>query len=264
MSLSDAPVTKKAKRNRGWFHEIISTFVYPLVAVVAVYTLLFQPFRIPSGSMIDTLLIGDFVWVEKFSYGYSKHSIPFSPDVFEGRIWAANPQQGEVAVFKWPVDDSTDFIKRVIGLPGDKVQMKEGRLYINGVAAKTDFVEDVDFEYYDPQRPGPSGNGLVRYKGKKYLETLPNGVSHYILKESDSGRENNTPEFTVPDGQYFMMGDNRDNSQDSRSWGGVPVVNFVGRAVRIFPSVDGAKSAWYEVWNWPFAIRWDRLFQSID
>jgi signal peptidase I len=260
MSLTDAaPSKKKQRKTRGWFHEIVSTFVYPLLLVLGVYSFLFQPFRIPSASMVDTLLIGDFVWVEKYSYGYSKHSIIFSPDIFEGRIWSADPQRGDVAVFKWPKDNSTDFIKRVIGLPGDRIQVKLGILYINGVAAQTDFVEDVDFSYYDPQR-----GRMARMQGKKYRETLPNGVTHYTLKETDSGMMNNTPEYVVPPGEFFMMGDNRDNSDDSRVWGSVKLENFVGRASRIFPSWDAAEAEWYEVWKWPMAIRWDRLLQSID
>lgn len=259
MSLTDAVSTKKQRKKRGWLHEIISTFVYPLLLVLGVYSFVFQPFRIPSASMVDTLLIGDFVWVEKYSYGYSKHSVIFSPDLFDGRIWGADPERGDVAVFKWPVDNSTDFIKRVIGLPGDRIQMKLGVLYINGVAAKTEFVEDVDLKYYDPRI-----NGMARLKGKKYRETLPNGVSHFILKEKDSGQANNTEEFLVPPGEFFMMGDNRDNSEDSRFWGPVKAENFVGRASRIFPSWDASKTEWYEVWNWPLAIRWDRLFQSIE
>ncbi len=259
MSLTETAPSKKQRRKRGWIHEIVSTIVYPLALVLAVYSFIFQPFRIPSASMVDTLLIGDFVWVEKYAYGYSKHSIIFSPDLFEGRIGSSDPERGDVAVFKWPVDNSTDFIKRVIGLPGDRIQMKLGVLYINGVAAKTEYVEDVDFEFYDPRL-----GGMSRMRGKKYRETLPNGVSHFILKETDGGRANNTEEFLVPAGTFFMMGDNRDNSEDSRFWGPVKLENFVGRASRIFPSWDAAQAEWYEVWNWPMAIRWDRLFQSIN
>ena len=267
MSLSDAPARKKPSRARGWIHEIISTLVYPLLAVLAVYTLLFQPFRIPSGSMVDTLLVGDFVWVSKFSYGYSRHSIPLSPPLFEGRIWGGQPERGDVIVFKLPRDNSTDYIKRLIGLPGDRVQVKDGFLYINGVAAPTEFVGEVDV----PTETGSKATERVL----KYRETLPNGVTHFILhKKYDTGPRsgidgNNTPEYVVPEGHYFMMGDNRDNSVDSR-WpiengvGFVPYDNLVGRADLIFPSWDASEAEFWEVWNWPAAIRWDRLFQLID
>lgn len=260
MSLSEAPTTTtKKKPARGWFREIVSTVVYPLVAVVAIYSLLFQPFRIPSGSMIDTLLVGDFVWVTKFSYGYSKHSIPFSPPLFEGRIFASEPERGDVIVFKLPRDNSTDYIKRLIGLPGDRIQVKQGVLYINGTAVRMELIGEVDV---------PNEGGGATTHVTKYRETLPNGVAHYILKESDTGFQNNTQEYVVPPGHYFMMGDNRDNSVDSRypterGVGFVPFENFEGRADLIFPSWDGSAD-WYEFWKWPFAIRWDRLFHGIE
>ncbi|MCC6919718.1 MAG: signal peptidase I [Alphaproteobacteria bacterium] len=264
MSLSEVP-SKTKKPARGWLHEIVSTIVYPLALVLGVYTLLFQPFRIPSGSMIDTLLIGDFVWVSKFSYGYSKHSIPFSPDVFDGRIWGAEPTRGDVVVFKLPRDNSTDYIKRLIGLPGDKVQVIRGVLHINGQPVKMEYVGEVDVT--------SEGSGNYTRHTNKYLETLPNGVSHYILQDDRPPREGfdaqNTDVYVVPAGHYFFMGDNRDNSTDSR-WpiesgvGFVPYENLVGRADRIFPSWDSQKADWWEVWEWPFAVRWDRLLQPID
>jgi signal peptidase I len=268
MSLSDAPAKTKSKSaKRGWFHEIVSTIVYPLLTVVAIYSLLFQPFRIPSSSMVDTLLVGDFVWVSKFSYGYSKHSVPFSPPLFEGRIWDAEPVQGDVVVFKLPRDNSTDYIKRLIGMPGDRIQLRQGLLYINGTPVKLEFVTDVDV-------PVESLRSATR-RLSKYRETLPNGVSHYILLEpSRAATEigvdaNNTPEYVVPAGHYFMMGDNRNNSVDSR-WpiesgvGFVPYENLVGRAELVFPSWDSSQADWWAVWEWPFAVRWERLFKPID
>lgn len=265
MSLNDAVPSKKRRKKRGWFHEIISTFVYPLLLVLGVYSFLFQPYRIPSSSMVDTLLVGDFVWVTKFSYGYSKHSIPFSPNLFEGRIWGAEPTRGDVIVFKLPRDNSTDYIKRLIGLPGDRVQVIEGRLYINGEAVKTELQGEIEV----PSETGRSSERVVKYR-----ETLPNGVSYDILRvaggKSQLGLDpNNTDEYVVPEGHYFFMGDNRDNSVDSR-WpisngvGYVPYENLVGRADRVFPSWDSSQADWYEVWKWPLAIRWDRLFQAID
>ncbi len=266
-SVSDTPASVEKKKKskaapKGWVHEILHTFVYPVLLVVGVYTFLFQPFRIPSASMVDTLLIGDFVWVEKYAYGYSRHSFFFSPNLFEGRLWGAEPKQGDVAVFKVPTDNTTDFIKRVIGLPGDRIQMKQGRLFINGQECPREFVEDVELEYYDPSQRGP--NHMTKLKTKRYVETLPNGTKHNILEISDDYDLDNTVEFVVPEGHYFMMGDDRDNSADSRVWKYVPLVNFVGRAERIFPSWDAAKAEWYTPWNWPFAFRWDRTFKSID
>ena len=263
--MTDTVPSKKRRKKRGWFHEIVSTFVYPLALVLGVYSFLFQPFRIPSASMVDTLLVGDFVWVTKFSYGYSKHSIPFSPDLFDGRIWGSEPELGDVVVFKLPRDNSTDYIKRVVGLPGDRVQMIGGVLHLNGEAVQTEFVGEV-------MVPSESGRSTERLM--KYRETLPNGVSHDILRVPGSRPQqgldpNNTEEYIVPEGHYFMVGDNRDNSIDSR-WpkfngvGYVPYENLVGRADRIFPSWDAAQTEWYEVWNWPMAIRWERLFQAID
>ena len=265
MSLTDAIPSKKQRKKRGWFHEIVSTFVYPLLLVFGVYSFVLQPFRIPSASMVDTLLVGDFVWVNKFAYGYSKHSIMFSPDLFDGRIWSAEPQRGDVIVFKLPRDNSTDYIKRLIGLPGDRIQITNGVVFINGVEAKQEFVGEVEVA---------SERGYSSTSVLKYRETLPGGVTHYILREKFTHVElgldpNNTGEYVVPPGHYFMMGDNRDNSVDSRfptasGVGYVPFENLVGRAERIFPSWDASQAEWYEVWKWPAAIRWDRLFQGID
>jgi signal peptidase I len=181
--------------------------------------------------------------------------MPFAPNLFSGRIFGRLPERGDVVVFKFPKDNTTDYIKRIIGLPGDRIQVKEGQLFINGTVAPRRLMGDYVAE-----------DG-IRMIVKEYMETLPNGRQHPILKETDSGFMNNTPEFRVPDGHVFAMGDNRDNSSDSRVMDGngvgfVPVQNLVGRAEFIFFSID-AQAPWWEVWEWPFEIRWSRLLHGI-
>jgi signal peptidase I len=220
-----------------------------------VRTLLFQPFNIPSGSMIPTLLIGDYLFVSKYSYGYSRHSIPLSPNVFSGRIWGAEPQRGDVAVFKLPSDGSTDYIKRIVGLPGDRIQMINGALHINELQVNRERISN--FLTRDT-----FGRPIAV---AQYRETLPNKVEHATLDIDPNSYADNTAVFTVPDGHYFMMGDNRDNSSDSRissSVGFVPFENLVGRAEVIFFSIDGQSRFW-QVWKWPRSIRWERIFQEV-
>ncbi|WP_193180096.1 signal peptidase I [Nisaea sediminum] len=236
--------------------EFIKTLVYAILIAVAFRTVAYEPFNIPSGSMFPTLLVGDYLFVSKPSYGYSRHSLPFSPPLFDGRILASAPERGDVAVFKKPTDEATDYIKRVIGLPGDRIQMKQGRLYINGEIVPRRRVED--YVMTDPYGRTVSI--------PQYIETLPNGVEHHILEQlGDRAQHDNTREFEIPEGLYFMMGDNRDNSLDSRdgSVGMVPFENFVGRAEFLFFSTDGSARG-YEFWKWPFATRYSRLFQAIE
>jgi len=247
--------------------EWIKTIVYALLLAGLIRTLFFQPFWIPSGSMKDTLLIGDFLFVNKMAYGYSKHSCPFSMCPFSGRIWASEPERGDVVVFKHPATQ-VDFIKRLIGLPGDKVQMKNGALYLNGKAVNSEpagVFEEV-FELQGPQGGLPScennvGSGDICFKTRA-TETLPNGVTYSVLNIVDGGRGDNTPAFTVPEGQYFFMGDNRDNSSDSRfsrpsGVGFVPFENLVGRADRVVFSAAGRSILAF--WTW----RSDRYFKAI-
>jgi signal peptidase I len=255
----DADKTKPQKRADGGVAETVKVIIQALLIALVVRTLLFQPFNIPSGSMIPTLLIGDFLFVSKYSYGYSRYSIPFSPDIFSGRVLASKPKRGDVVVFKLPRDTSSDYIKRVIGLPGDKIQMMEGRLYINGQIVPRTPIEKVRTE----DRFGHS------VQVPSYTETLPGGVSHTIIEiEGDTGFNDNTGVFEVPPDNYFMMGDNRDNSTDSRvppeqgGVGYVPSENLVGRAEMIFFSVRDGYAAW-QFWAWPWSVRFNRLFQPV-
>ena len=250
-----------SKRSTGTLLENVKTIVYAGLIAIGIRTVAFEPFNIPSGSMIPTLLVGDYLFVSKFSYGYSRYSLPLSPPLFSGRIFGSLPARGDVAVFKLPRDNSTDYIKRIIGLPGDKIQMKNGQLYINGTEVSRVAAGDAVAE----------GDG-PRMLMKRYLETLPGdpahpaGKQHYILKASDNEPLDNTIEYDVPPGFVFAMGDNRDNSLDSRllnAVGFIPVENLVGRAEFLFFSVD-ATSPWWEFWEWPFEIRWSRIFSGIN
>jgi signal peptidase I len=216
---------------------------------------LFQPFNIPSGSMIPTLLVGDYLFVAKYSYGYSRYSFPFGPNLFSGRVWSAEPDRGDVVVFKLPRDNETDYIKRVIGLPGDEIQMIHGVLHINGQAVKKEETED--FVLHDP-------SGRERHLAR-FLETLPNGVTYPVLDLVKEGIGDNTEVYKVPENHFFMMGDNRDNSTDSRflsEVGFVPFENLLGKAKIIFFSIDEDASFW-QIWKWPTDVRWSRILQTV-
>ncbi len=244
-----------AKRKSDGIVETIKTVVYAMLIAIIIRTVAFEPFNIPSGSMIPTLLVGDYLFVSKYSYGYSRYSLPMSPPLFTGRIFGSVPARGDVAVFKLPRDTSIDYIKRIIGLPGDRIQMKGGQLFINGQQ-----VERTPDGEYVADGDGP------RMLLKRYIETLPGGKQHPILKASDDQALDNTQEYHVPEGYVFAMGDNRDNSQDSRvlnAVGYIPLENLVGRAEFLFFSVD-ATAPWWEVWEWPFEIRWSRLFTTVS
>lgn len=248
-------VTTGAKRKEGGLAETVRVIFHALIIALIIRTFLFQPFNIPSGSMKETLLVGDYLFVSKYTYGYSRYSIPFSPPLFSGRIWSGDPARGDVVVFRLPKDDTTDYIKRVIGLPGDKIQMVEGVLHINGEPVKRERIED----FIENEEGGRTT------RVKRWRETLPNGVSYTTLDLIDNGFYDNTPVYDVPPGQYFMMGDNRDNSTDSRvlsQVGYVPLQNIVGRAQIIFFSIEEGERAW-ELWRWPWSVRWGRLFSIV-
>ncbi len=247
-------VAEKTEKKSGGLGETISVIVQALLLALVIRTFLFQPFSIPSGSMRPTLLEGDYLFVTKWAYGYSKHSLPFSPPLFSGRIWGGAPERGDVVVFKFPPNPSLDYIKRTIGLPGDRIQMKGGQLFINGEAVprvKTGTIDNPDITEMD--RPV-----------EVWRETLPNGVSYDTLDLSPNGIGDETREFVVPVGHYFMMGDNRDNSTDSRfTVGFVPEENLVGRANLIFFSIGGGASP-LEIWKWPSLMRASRLFSWVE
>ncbi len=248
-------VTDNRKEKESGLYETLKVIVQALLLALVVRTFLFQPFNIPSGSMKDTLLIGDYLFVSKYSYGYSRFSFPFGFAPISGRIFGSEPERGDVAVFKLPTDTSIDYIKRVIGLPGDTIQMIDGVLHINGQAVKRERIDD-----YIEQSP----SGVVR-RVPRYRETLPNGVSYDTLDLTTHGELDNTREYKVPEGHYFMMGDNRDNSQDSRVLsrvGYVPYENFMGRAEILFFSMKDGTPA-YQFWRWPWDVRWNRIGRTL-
>jgi signal peptidase I len=256
--------SKKAKESgaRGTVRLVVLV-ASALLALVGVRAFLFEPFSIPSGSLIPSLLIGDYVFVSKYSYGYSHFSLPsfldLAPGAMPGRLFAALPKRGDMVVFKLPRDGRTDYIKRVIGLPGDKVQMVGGRLFINGA-----IVERVPLPPY--RLSDPSGRAI---DAPHYEEILPEGAKHDIIQlEGDAGHLANTAVFEVPPGSFFVMGDNRDNSLDSRIPSGqggvgyVPFDNLIGRAEVIFYSVEDAQLR-EDGGDWLSFVRWRRLFQPV-
>ncbi len=245
------------RRPQSEFVEIVKTVVYALLIALVIRVLLFQPFTIPSASMEPTLFQGDYIIVSKFAYGLSRHSLPFSPDLFKGRILGQQPQRGDVIVFKLPRDGHTDYIKRLIGLPGDRIQVRGGVVYINGKGVPRDEMTPTT-----ERTPFGFGRPVQRYK-----ETLPNGRSYVTYSYGSDGDVDNTPVYVVPAGHYFMMGDNRDNSQDSRfpeetGVGYVPFENLEGRADLILLSWNDQASI-FKPWTWFTDARPNRFFHLL-
>jgi len=231
--------------------DAIKTAAYAAMIALVIRTFAFEPFNIPSGSMTPTLLVGDFLFVSKYSYGYSRYSLPFGLPLISGRIWLRSPERGDVAVFKLPSDTKIDYIKRIVGLPGDVIQLRQSVLHVNGTPVKRERIADhVVWNAFGNNR-----------RTAQYIETFANGRSHVIAEESETGPLDSTKPYTVPEGHVFGMGDNRDNSQDSRRIGFIPIKNLVGRAEFLFFSIDG--SIW-EFWKWPWTIRFSRLFDGIE
>lgn len=247
-----------------WKHEFswenIRSLLIAFFVIVLFRTFLFQPFYIPSGSMIPSLLIGDNLFVSKWAYGYSRHSLPFGDYIpyFEGRIFAEQPQLGDIVVFRTPKRQGQDFIKRVVGLPGDAIQMIGGKLHINGIPCSLRQIADAT--YYDD-----SGQEL---HAPQFIETLPNGVEHLIIKKMPFGEGylDNTKEFRVPSGHYFMVGDNRDGSNDSRAQqiiGFISEEDLIGRASFIFFSTGSHAQIW-EIWNWLTRAQYSRVMTWVN
>lgn len=242
--------------------DLIRSLLGAFLLAIFLRTVALEPFNIPSGSMIPTLLVGDYLVVSKYTYGFSRYSIPFGYmfDYFKGRVLKTrDPKLGDVVVFRLPMDPKIDYIKRVVGLPGDQIQMKEGILYINDQPC---LIKPVG-----PYQEQAEDNGRV-VEAMEYVETLPNGVSHRIIKLYPFGNAplDNTPVYTVPAGHYFMMGDDRDASSDSRvlhAVGYIPEDHLIGEAQVIFFSTNGT-ARWWEFWKWPTATRYWRLLRLIS
>ncbi len=253
------------KDKQKTLQEEIKSFALIIAVALLVRTFLFQPFIIPSGSMKPNLLIGDCLFVSKYTYGFTKYSLPFNVPLIKGRILQdSKPKIGDVVVFKGPYDPQIDYIKRVVGLPGDSVQMRDGILYINNKAATVKgakvFADDLWIERHNDKRRTD-----IR-EISSYIETLPNGVSHLMAKKDKFGSNilDNTQTYIVPRGHYFMVGDNRDESGDSRvqhQIGFVPEDKIIGKAQIIWFST---KAKWWQVWRWIIDIRYSRLFRKIS
>ncbi len=235
-----------------WFKSNFLSLFYAILIAIIIRTFFFQAFFIPSSSMEPTLLVGDRIFVSKFSYGYSKHSFPFSLPLINERVLFSEPELGDIIVFKTPENLRIDYIKRLVGLPGDKIQMIDGILHINDIPVKRKKIRS---------ETKLINNGQIR-NVLVYEETLPNNV-YYETFDMGNTRADNTSEIFIPEDSYFFMGDNRDNSKDSRFIGSIPKNNLVGKAQIIFFATEGGSTI-LEFWRWPFDIQMDRLFKMIN
>ena len=239
-------------KNKNNILDNIKTLIYAILIAFFIRTFILQPFTIPSGSMLPNLLVGDYLFVSKYSYGYSRYSLPFSPNIFEGRIFKKQPKRGDVVVFRLPKDPSIDYIKRIIGLPGDEIIIVNGTIYINdGVIEQA---QSNNRDKYFSDYP----------KGSLLIEKIPQ-KSYNILNFEDNGIGDNTGVYIVPKDHYFFMGDNRDNSLDSRfldQVGYVSYDNLIGRAEFLFFSSDKSIPLW-KFWQWHKKFRADRIFKKI-
>lgn len=250
MSQSMSKAEKKTGRNE--VRDTIVVIIEALLIAIVFRTFIYQPFSIPTASMQNTLMIGDYFIASKFTWGYGPYSFPF-PVPLNNRIFGRDPDRGDVAVFHNITNE--DYIKRVIGLPGDRIQMKEGRLYINGTMV----------ERKEIGKATDTDSNMQTVPVTLYEETLPNGVTHVIQEISDDQPLDNTAEYVVPAGHFFMMGDNRDRSADSRvlsQVGYVPATALIGKAEARFFSIKDNIPPW-QIWQWPANVRWDRMFQAI-
>ncbi|EJF90631.1 signal peptidase I [Bartonella tamiae] len=252
--MSKVEKSSKKIKEKNSTKEFISVVIQALLIALVVRTFLFQPFTIPSGSMRPTLLIGDYLFASKYAYGYSSYSLPLTPKMFSGRFWDKEPERGDIVIFLPPSDMNNYYIKRVVGLPGDKIQVRQSVLYINDEAVQKELVGQID----DEDITG------VNRPIDVYRETLPNGRQYNTLNLGYDPRADDTRVFEVPEGHFFMMGDNREGSDDSRiSVGYVPYENLIGRANYLFFSVGNGSSAW-QIWRWPFDVRWSRILSSVQ
>jgi len=248
-------MSKSKEKNSNSFYELIKTLFYAGTIAVLFRSILFEPFNIPSGSMIPSLLVGDYLFVSKYSYGYSRYSFPFGILPIKDRLIYDVPQRGDIIVFRKPGDEQVDYIKRLIGLPGDTVQLVEGRLYVNDKLVNRQKTNIGQITKNDG-----SMINLIEYE-----ENIFNSKSYKIIESSDNDFFDNTIKFSVPKDKFFFMGDNRDNSKDSRASevGFVPKINLIGKAQIIFFSHNGSAS-FYEFWKWHKLIRFSRIGKKIE
>ena len=234
----------------------VKTLIYALLIAIIIRSLIIQPFYIPSSSMELNLLVGDRLFVTKYSYGYSKHSFPFSPPIFKNRIFERNPQRGDIVVFKTPADNRTDYIKRLIGMPGDKIQFIDGNLYINNNQILSTLLNNDEILHC----------GSQKIRVSTFEEKLPNKKSYVVAYRNDISYQN-SDKYIVPENHYFFLGDNRDCSKDSRFLSEVGYVNkdnLVGKAQFLFFSSNSREGSIFQLWKWPNIIRFDRFFKKLN